>query len=380
MKTLFIILSFFFFLSLVCGNVPSTCDCVNDPFYNTLGCANSFVFQGKAVSTVTHASKTQWTFKVATTYKGTVASLDGTTTVTTSVTACPATFQLNKNYLVGVTNGSVSQCSVVIWSSVSEQAKNYLKEIAHGNGNFICGSVDPCSTPCGDNINWVCGSDGESYSSLCQLQQSSCFVAYPAGTPDGPPHVSPAGGDIASPAGGDIASPAGGDLVPASSERQVFSSAVTYVSTGCCTADFHTVCATDYRPLCASNGITYNDPCQIHAAECTANTILSFTSGQCCPKFCSDLASPICGTDGQTYPNACSMQVASCTAHKTITESHAGPCCVEACTASIAPVCGSNGVSYSSPCYLNLASCHAYPNTITVAHQGSCGTPDTDRE
>ena len=45
-----------------------------------------------------------------------------------------------------------------------------------------------------------------------------------------------------------------------------------------------------------------------------------------CPQVCLRLDKPICGSNGVTYDNECELRVRSCLAQTEITIAHLGPC------------------------------------------------------
>ena len=69
-------------------------------------------------------------------------------------------------------------------------------------------------------------------------------------------------------------------------------------------------CKTDYDPVCSTQGITYDNQCQL---ECARD--VKALNGECesilydCDSGCSQVFTPVCGKDNKTYRNKC---IASC--------------------------------------------------------------------
>ncbi|KAK4289514.1 hypothetical protein Pmani_037520 [Petrolisthes manimaculis] len=134
-----------------------------------------------------------------------------------------------------------------------------------------------------------------------------------------------------------------------------------------------------------------------------------------CPKSCEDSFRPVCGSDSTVYRNECHLRLAACK-DDTIKKVNDGPCvrrettssssssstsssssssgtrrpspspspCKEQCTKIFIPLCGSDGKSYNNLCIMEYESCrerHLNPNAdpITVAHEGLCEDPKSDR-
>lgn len=122
---------------------------------------------------------------------------------------------------------------------------------------------------------------------------------------------------------------------------------------------------------------------------------------QCkCVRSCALSAEKVCGTDGVTYQNECEMQKAACLSKKQINVSKRQPCpepvascqkkctapysscvihsgseerceCPQGCSKVIQQVCGSDKVTYNSKCLLEKAACENNKE-ITIVKPGPC--------
>ncbi|KPM04953.1 Agrin-like protein 3, partial [Sarcoptes scabiei] len=161
-------------------------------------------------------------------------------------------------------------------------------------------------------------------------------------------------------------------------------------------------CSEEYEPICGSNGVTYKNVCKFRKDMCEKQiNNITFSDGPCigcenlncqfyakcethenkglcvCPKNCPKTFDPVCGSDLKTYPNECELRVSSCQKKKHIIVIKQGPCnscqnvhcqfgsrcengvcvCPKKCPSYIAPVCGSNNVTYENHCQLMVSAC-----------------------
>ncbi|XP_052821289.1 agrin-like isoform X2 [Mya arenaria] len=192
----------------------------------------------------------------------------------------------------------------------------------------ICDRSEPiprcvCPTGCASTTARVCGTDGVTYNSECEMRVASCKSQKSI--------IIASFGDCEDCNG--IQCKYGSDCV-----------------SGKCVCP--QICPTRYEPVCGTDGQTYRSECHLRKEACRHGTDIDIRrSGECvdvlesgsgegsgepecdvttcfyggtcqlnmdgvyecmCSFSCEAIRSPVCGTDGQTYGNQCELQAAAC--------------------------------------------------------------------
>ncbi|XP_054715535.1 agrin-like [Uloborus diversus] len=268
-----------------------------------------------------------------------------------------------------------------------------------------------CQEICSDVFAPVCGSDGVTYSSDCQLRMASCTKQRRIFTK----HQGPC----------DIKDPCeekechfGAQCEPSLDGR----------SAECiCPEKCATFGDSRSRQVCGTDGKDYANVCEMRRTSCLEMREIEVRyKGQCdpcesvtCPTFqvcqldenrnavcrCNDVCSaeyrPVCGSDGKTYDNECVLRVEACKLQKNIRVIYSGDCssgtnpcdlikcgpgqecdidrfgtascqCPSSCEPKMQPICGSNGRTFDNECELKRQSC-LLRTELTAVHQGECG-------
>ncbi|GFU04717.1 hypothetical protein NPIL_519981 [Nephila pilipes] len=268
-----------------------------------------------------------------------------------------------------------------------------------------------CQETCSDVFAPVCGSDGVTYSSDCQLRMASCTKQKRIFTK----HQGPC------------------DLKDPCEEKECHFGAQCQPSLDGRTAECMCPekCATygdgRSRTVCGTDGKDYPNICELRRTSCLEMREIEVRyKGHCdpcekikCPTYqvcqldenrnpicrCNDICSPdfrpVCGSDGLTYANECTLRVEACKLQKNIRVIYSGDCgsstnpcdlikcgpgqecdvdrfgvascqCPPTCEPKMQPVCGSNGRTFDSECELKRQSC-LLRQELTVLHEGECG-------
>nr|AAP92780.1 hepatopancreas kazal-type proteinase inhibitor [Penaeus monodon] len=258
---------------------------------------------------------------------------------------------------------------------------------------LLASGQETCDFVCPDHLDPVCGSDGITYPNLCVLELVDCLsdeditLAHP-----GPCETKQESCDIL--CSTDYDPVCGSDGVTYSNlcnleVADCFSDEdITLAYEGECKevkkGDCDFPCPDNYDPVCGSNGVTYSNLCELERANCQSDQEITVAyDGECkgCDFPCPDNYDPVCGSNGVTYSNLCELERANCQSDEEITVAYDGECkelkgdCDFGCPENYDPVCGSNGVTYSNLCELERANCQS-DQEITVAYPGECNSCD----
>ncbi|KAM4572007.1 agrin isoform 3-T3 [Fundulus diaphanus] len=263
--------------------------------------------------------------------------------------------------------------------------------------------VCECTETCPQTSDPVCGSDGQSYSSPCEMRVMSCTLQKHIRTQ----HKGPCDEACTNCSFGAICDAQSGQCV--------------------CPLE----CVESHQPVCGSDGTTYNSECELNVRSCREQQELRVVSqGECktcgdtvcgwgarcvekeckCPQCTGEAGSPVCGGDGITYDSECELLRASCTQRRKIDVAKPGSCedecgsgasgsglesceqerctthgglwdedaederCICSFDCDSVPqnqVCGSDGKTYPNECELKSARCLERRHLL-IQSQGAC--------
>ncbi|XP_056895685.1 agrin isoform X2 [Takifugu flavidus] len=263
--------------------------------------------------------------------------------------------------------------------------------------------VCECPEACPQTSDPVCGSDGRSYGSSCEMRAMGCALQKPIHIQ----HKGPCDESCGKCTFGAICDAQSGQCVCASE------------------------CVESNQPVCGSDGTTYNSECELHVRACKEQMDLRVVSqGECktcggivcawgarcvknkceCTQCSGEAFSAVCGSDGLNYNNECELRMASCVLKRRIDVVKHGSCdedcgsggsgsgaesceqdrcrmfggswdedaeddrCVCDFTCQSVPnnaVCGSDGNNYSNECELKKARCEKQEHLL-IQNQGPC--------
>ncbi|XP_034551694.1 agrin isoform X2 [Notolabrus celidotus] len=279
------------------------------------------------------------------------------------------------------------------------------KECEHGAVCVVKNNEPVCECPeaCPQTSDPVCGSDGQSYGSPCEMRAMGCALQRAI-------HIQHKG-----PCDEACANCSFGAICDAQSGQCL------------CPSE----CVNSHQPVCGSDGVTYQSECDLHVKACNEQMDIRVVSqGECktcgstvcawgarcvqnkceCPQCIGEALSVVCGSDGTTYNNECELRLSSCMQKKRIDAAKPGSCdedcgsggsgsgaesceqdrcrtfggswdedaeddrCVCDFICQSVPnnqVCGSDGKTYSNECELKKARCEKQEHLL-IQNQGPC--------
>ncbi|XP_031566740.1 agrin-like [Actinia tenebrosa] len=188
-----------------------------------------------------------------------------------------------------------------------------------------------CASECQLSYNFVCGTNGKTYLSVCALQLESCTTNQ---------NITVAHDGVCD------------NVACGSKSCPPFSVCLSDQ----CTCPLY--CPPSNITVCGSNGKTYLNECNLRKEACEMKSNLGVLHQGKCYDPCDALKCQYGST---------------CVRHANKTAS----CVCPTCNLRYEPVCGNDGLSYFSECLLLRKACLA-GTTITVVYRGRCSCPDTN--
>ncbi|XP_073987653.1 serine protease inhibitor dipetalogastin isoform X1 [Rhodnius prolixus] len=257
------------------------------------------------------------------------------------VTVCPTSCPPSQNHVCG-SDGNIysSECEIDLLNCGSHSKRKVIvvemdkcKQRLHKCAKIKC--LD-------DNGDQVCGTDARTYKTMCHLKVATCLKGVQLA------HL------------GECVELLKPEECPESCEES------------------------EVDPTCGSDGNVYRSVCDLKKATC-GQKVVPVSLSNCpttagCNLTCTDEANYVCGSDNKFYRNQCQMTRDNCGRHifvvplKRCLAGFQFKGCSRICPNYYDPICASDNKTYSNQCFMSLENCRSR-SVLAKVHHGPCGNP-----